>query len=78
MEQLPVLKKKFNNYSSYANATIKDIFSPEQLKDAGLLSVEMLSTVYLQNNGDSVFVMNSLPQEAQYAPVCAIASADVK
>ena len=77
MEQLPVLKKKFNNYSSYANATIKDIFSPEQLKDAGLLSVEMLSTVYLQNNGDSVFVMNSLPQEAQYAPVCAIASADV-
>ncbi|WP_226805078.1 VCBS repeat-containing protein [Agriterribacter humi] len=76
VEQLPVLKKKFNDYSSYANATIKEVFSGEQLKDAGVLNVEILSTVYLQNNGDSGFVMKSLPQEVQYAPVYAMASAD--
>lgn len=76
LEQLPVLKKKFNDYSSYANATIREMFPAEQLKDAGVLNVEILSTVYLQNNGDSGFVMKQLPQEAQYAPVYAMVSAD--
>ncbi len=76
VEQLPVLKKKFSDYNSYADATINEVFAPEQLKDAGILNVEILSTVYLQNNGDSGFVMKSLPQEVQYAPVYAMASAD--
>ncbi|HRP55746.1 VCBS repeat-containing protein [Agriterribacter sp.] len=76
LEQLPVLKKKFNDYSSYANATINGVFSEEQLKDAGLLNVELLSTVYLQNNGDSGFAMKPLPQEAQYAPIYAMVCAD--
>ncbi|HMH33970.1 MAG TPA: hypothetical protein VK543_13115 [Puia sp.] len=34
MDQLPSLKKKFLEYKSYADATIHDIFSAEQLKGA--------------------------------------------
>ncbi|HEX5024379.1 MAG TPA: VCBS repeat-containing protein, partial [Agriterribacter sp.] len=77
IEQLPILRKKFSDYKTYAGATINDIFSPEQLNDASRLSAEMLSTLYLQNDGDSGFTIKKLPQEAQYAPVYAIASADI-
>ena len=76
MDQLPLLKKKFLEYHTYATATINDIFTPDQLKDAGLLKAEMLSTIYLENNGTKGFKLRSLPVEAQYAPVYALASID--
>jgi hypothetical protein len=77
VEQLPVLKKKFLEYAVYAKATIKEVFSDEQLKDAGMYKAEMLSTVYLQNNGDSGFEMKQLPEEVQYSPVYVMQTIDV-
>ncbi|MFT3703822.1 MAG: VCBS repeat-containing protein [Agriterribacter sp.] len=77
VEQLPMLKKKFNDYRTYASATINDVFSTDQLRDAKKLSAEITSTIYLQNNGDAGFELKPLPPEAQYAPVYAMASADV-
>ena len=75
--EVPSLKKKFLEYHTYANATIHDLFSPEQLKDAGPLTAETLSTVWLQNKGDSGFTLRPLPLEAQYGPVEAIAATDI-
>ncbi|MBN9381969.1 MAG: VCBS repeat-containing protein [Chitinophagaceae bacterium] len=75
--QLPGLKKKFLAYHDYANATIHDLFDAEQLKGAGPLAADLLSTVWLKNKGDSGFVLRQLPQEAQYGPVYAIAAVDV-
>ena len=74
--QVPLFKKKFNDYNSYAVAGIKDILAPEQLSKASVLSVNMLKTVYLENTGTS-FVPHELPVEAQFAPVFAVAAADV-
>lgn len=76
MDQLPGLKKKFLEYKTYATATITDVFTPEQLKDAGKLEAHLLATVYLQNDGANGFVKKDLPLEAQYAPVYAMASFD--
>ncbi len=76
-DQLPLQKKKFLRYSDYSTATISDLFSPEQLKEAKVLKAELLKTVYLQNNGAAGFEMKTLPDEAQYAPVHAIAVLDV-
>ena len=42
-----------------------------------MLKAELLKTVYLQNNGAEGFEMKTLPDEAQYAPVHAIAVLDV-
>ena len=64
-------------YHSYADATINDIFSKDQFKDAGLLKADMMETVYLENCGKDGFVLKKLPPEAQFAPVYAIAAADV-
>lgn len=77
MDQLPSLKKKFLAYNTYATATIKDVFTPEQLRGAGVLEAQMLSTIYLENNGSKGFTIKKLPTEAQYAPVYAMASLDV-
>ena len=75
--KIPALKKKFLEYRSYADATIHDLFSPEDLKDAGPKTTEILSTVWLENKGDAGFILHTLPQEAQYAPVYAVATADI-
>ena len=76
MDQLPSLKNKFLEYHKYANATINDLFTADQLKDAKMLKAELLETVYLENTGKG-FKLKQLPVEAQYAPVYAIASSDL-
>ncbi|MBX3254332.1 MAG: VCBS repeat-containing protein [Chitinophagaceae bacterium] len=77
MEQLPALKSKFTDYASYANATINEIFSPEQLKGTRVLEARLLQSVFLRNEGEAGFTLNYLPKEAQYAPVYAMASLDI-
>jgi hypothetical protein len=76
-DQLPMMKKKFLEYHAYADATLKDILTPEQLKGAGLLEATCMSTLFLENKGRQGFVPHTLPAEAQYAPVYAISAADV-
>ena len=76
-EQIPSLKKKFLTYNEYANATIHDVFTDEQLKDAVQLKAETMETIYLENQGDKGFILHHLPIEAQYAPVYAITSIDI-
>ena len=75
--ELPLLKKKFIEYHNYADATIHDLFSDAELKDAGLLKAEMLQTVWLENKGDSGLLLRTLPQEAQYGPTYAIVAEDI-
>jgi hypothetical protein len=76
-EQLPGLKKKFIEYKAYAVATINDVFSPEQLKNAGVLKAEIMQTVYLENQGAKGFVLHQLPLPAQYSPVYGIVATDL-
>jgi hypothetical protein len=74
--KIPALKKRFLEYHSYADATLTDLFPAEELKNAGQLKTETLTTCWLENKGDSL-VRHILPQEAQYAPVYAISTADI-
>jgi enediyne biosynthesis protein E4 len=76
LEHLPMLKKKFTDYKSYADAQITDLFSSSELAGSTTLKVNNLQTVYLENTGKSLKI-KSLPQQAQFAPVYAIATADV-
>jgi hypothetical protein len=76
LHQLPMLQKKFLKYETYANATIKDLFTPDQLKGANVLKAEILSTIYLENQGSAGLIKKTLPIEAQYAPIYAITSID--
>ena len=73
--QIPVLRRKFPDYKSYADARITDIFQEGDLKDATVLTATELRTVYYRNNNGS-FEKQQLPAEAQFAPVFAIETVD--
>jgi hypothetical protein len=75
-DQVPMFKKRFTDYESYSNATIETLLKPEEIKKSRTLSATRFKTSILQNN-DGKFVFLELPIQAQFAPVFAIASADV-
>jgi hypothetical protein len=77
LDQMPYLRKKFLRYNSYANATIKDIFSPEQLANASRFEANQMVSSVFKNDGKAVFTRNDLPAEAQFFPVNAIVVRDV-
>jgi ASPIC and UnbV/FG-GAP-like repeat len=65
VEQLPSLRKKFNNYKSFANASMDSIFTKEQRAGALQLHANYFSSVFLRNNGNGTFTMTRLPVQAQ-------------
>ena len=72
LDQMPYLRKKFLRYHSYADATVQDIFSAQQLEKATHFSaVNLVSSVFV-NQGNNTFKEVFLPAEAQYFPVNAI------
>jgi hypothetical protein len=74
-DQMVGLRKKFVTYDSYANVTIQNIFTPDQLSKSPKLEVNTLETIWLENvNGR--FVPRSLPAEANFSPVHAILTDD--
>lgn len=74
LAQVPVLKKKFSDYTSFASASVEDIFGSEWSQGI-MLSADLLETsLWLQGNGG--FTKGQLPGEAQFAPVYAICSED--
>ncbi|CAN5510378.1 VCBS repeat-containing protein [soil metagenome] len=77
LNQLFFLRKKFTDYKSYAEASLEDILTPEQIEQAKKLKAETFSSVVLENNGDGTFTWHELPAEAQFSPVYAIALLDV-
>lgn len=76
VEQIPSLKKKVNDYATYAKASIEDLFTADQLKKAKRLNAVMLESVILQNKNGSSFDIVRLPKEVQVAPVYSIDVAD--
>lgn len=74
--QLPILKKKFNNYPLYAKASINEIMSIDQLAKSPQLKVNTLTSIYLENTGKR-FVQRDLPVEAQFSPIYAIGVLDL-
>jgi len=70
-DQLPMLKKRFNDYQSYAKATTKDLFNPEQWAKAQQWSAEEFRSGWLQNTNGH-FIFHPFPMEAQFAPIYAM------
>lgn len=77
VEQLPILRKKFNDYASYSTATINDLFSGNELSTAKKLVANTMTTSYIENKGNGKFEIRELPLQAQFSPVYAINSLDV-
>jgi hypothetical protein len=75
-DQIFTKRSKFPTHKSYANATIKDLFTPAELKESKTLRVNDLETCLFINEGGK-FNKMALPIQAQYAPVYKILVMDV-
>jgi hypothetical protein len=66
--QIPMLKKKFGRYSTYATATLYDVFTKEQLEGSITLTVNTFQTSYFVNEKNK-FIPHTIPYQVQLAPV---------
>lgn len=76
LEEMPSLRNRFPDYSSYAGQTIDEIFIDGELSLAHELKAEILSSVVLWNREEGMIV-EELPMRTQLAPVYGIALHDL-
>ncbi|MEM9544406.1 MAG: VCBS repeat-containing protein [Bacteroidota bacterium] len=74
LKQLPGKKKQFILHSEYAQKTISELFTPDELEESKIRIVKTLSsTVFFQEEYNE-WKSKSLPKELQLAPIWTIAS----
>ncbi len=76
LDQLSIMRTRFPDYKSYADATLTDLFTKEELDGAGKLQADFLKTALFISGEGYRFKEVNLPQEAQFSPVFAISAAD--
>jgi hypothetical protein len=69
VKQLLALRRKFPTYGQIGQATIQDMFTQEELKDATIQQATWLASSWIENLGNGKFKVHALPQQAQWAPV---------
>jgi len=65
IKQMIGMRVKFQNYKSYATATMDSVITPEMRKGAIRLKANMMKSCYLRKDGNGKFTMIPLPLEAQ-------------
>ncbi len=75
--QLLSIRKRYPTYQSFGSATMDDLWKPADRKDALQLQATNMQTSYIENKGNSQFIISALPTEAQTAPVYAMLSEDI-
>lgn len=76
VKQMIGMRTRFQNYKTYAEATIDKMFTPEQFKSALRLEANHFESVYLRNDGNGKFTMLPLPQQAQFSTLNGMAVGD--
>jgi hypothetical protein len=76
LEQMSVMRPRFPDYKSYADATLTDIFTPVELKDAGHLKANNLATTCFLSDGKGKLHASPLPLQVQSSPVFTITGLD--
>ena len=76
LDQMSIMRTRFTDYKGYADATLKDIFTAEELKDAGHLQANYLKTAYFEAGANGKFHEKALPLQAQFSPIYTITAYD--
>jgi len=76
-DEIYSLGLRYLTYGSFAQANIRQLFTPTQLQKAIRHQADTFASVYLQNNGNGTFTTSHLPSHAQISPIKAIAVHDV-
>ncbi|GAC1421047.1 MAG: VCBS repeat-containing protein [Flavisolibacter sp.] len=76
LDQMSSMRTRFTDYSSYADATIKDIFNQQELTAVNHLTANYLQTAYFESAADGKYHEKKLPIQAQFSPVFTITKLD--
>ena len=75
-KEMPTIKKKFVKFNDYAGKKINEILDEDQLKQAVVKQAFMAESILLLNNGKGSLTIQTLPNEAQFSPVCGVVFTD--
>jgi len=75
LDQMPSLRKRFLQYSDYADAKLSDLFTSEELATGKTLGINMTQSVVLRRKG-KIFQVDTLPMQAQISAVNGIVLQD--
>ena len=67
--QIISLRKRFNDYKSFAGKSIQEIFSKEILKEASVMELTTLASGYLRHDGNNKFEFIPFKNELQVSPL---------
>lgn len=67
-QQMPGIKKKFEDYNSFANANLEDIYTTDYLENALHYQVKSFASIYIENTEEG-FKIHQLPVEAQISSI---------
>lgn len=65
LDQMAFLKKRFTRYAPYSNATMTDIFTPQELQNVKILKANDFKHYLFINEGGKRFKSQPLPSETQ-------------
>lgn len=75
-KQLPSVRFKYNDYSTFAANSFSEVFSNERLGSAVRKQADMFQSVYLINEGETGYSIHEFPMEMQFSPVYAFLTGD--
>ncbi|MCF6297297.1 MAG: VCBS repeat-containing protein [Flavobacteriaceae bacterium] len=75
-EQIPAIQYKFKDYNTFANATLEDVYSKQNLKASVHYKVKNFASSYVENLGNKKFKITTLPNEAQISSINSILADD--
>ena len=76
LEQISMMRSRFPDYKSYADASLTDIFTAVELKGAGHLQANNLATTCFLSDGKGKLHSSPLPLQVQSSPVFTITGLD--
>jgi len=76
-QQIPSLITKFQDYNSFAEADVTEVYGKEELEKAEIhYKAQTFASSYIENLGKGKFRLTQLPNEAQFSSVNKIVSDD--
>jgi hypothetical protein len=76
LDQISPMRPRFPDYKSYADATLTDVFTPDELQGATTWKANTLRTTAFLSNGSGKLREVPLPNAAQVSPVFTVTSLD--
>jgi hypothetical protein len=75
-EQIPAIKVKYKDYNTFADASLEDVYSTQDLEKSLHYQVWNFASSYIENKGNEVFEIRNLPNEVQLSSINGIVAED--